>query len=703
MKAPSFCQVSDAALTMRLTHWFLLLVVAVLADGGPACAQVTLTEGTNFTIDASSDGRVAIDLLGGIWVLPAAGGNAEPVTSGLLPARRPRWSPGGGAILFEAQAAGRNQLSVYRFGSGDVQTLGDGRYSDQQANWHPDGDRIVFASQRHDSGLDLWELDLPTGLAWRVSDLPGDESEPTWSADGRNLVYVSEQDGRWTLMLRPHGQPDRILVTSGQRLSTPSWRPDGSLITFTRHSDDGLTINMLIFSDPLLERTLIDDQDLFLAPVAWLDRQQMLYAANGVIRKRQFNSRISKTVPFRATIGRPETQAARERPPRDLPVIDEPAGQLVLRAARLFDGVSGGYREGQDIVIEGGRIRAIEEQRDRSGAILVDMGDLTVLPGFVDSYAALPHDADVALGPVLLSFGVTTVIAQHERARELSSHWAGEEMPGPRLLAAATIAEVTIADATNKTPWLVTVAGDMNAGLQQRESVDQWQQRGVPVLAKTWQVGLGSGAAMLLGGASLPASPEGHRYQDMELATDRGPVTIISGLADAQTPRLDSLLASRQAALLAGPSIPARRFEMPPRLAAGSTTVVIGSRPNGLAPGVGLHAEFRALTAAGLTAEQTLRAAGVNAATALGLGLQLGRIASGSVADLVIVDGDPLADIDDALNVVGVVRNGRFFSTIGLIERLVDTPSVEILDRSPKLPARQRGRGREGPLSPMLQ
>jgi len=688
---------------MRLPHWFLLLVAVVLAGGGPACAQVTLTEGTNFTIDASSDGRLAIDLLGGIWVLSATGGNAEPVTSGLLPARRPRWSPDSGAVLFEAQAAGRNQLRVYRFESGDVQTLGDGRYSDQQADWHPDGDRIVFASQRHDSGLDLWELDLPTGLAWRVSDLPGDESEPTWSADGRDLAYIGEQDGHWTLMLRPHGEPDRVLVTSEQRLSTPAWRPDGSLISFTRHSEDGLTISMLILSDPLLERTLIDDHDLFLAPVAWLDRQQMLYAANGVIRKRQFNSRMSKTVPFRATIGRPETRAAPERSPRDLPVVDEPGGQLVLRAARLFDGISGGYRDGQDIVIEGGRIRVIEEQRDRAGAILVDMGDLTVLPGFIDSYAALPHDADESLGPVLLSFGVTTVVAEHERANELSSLWAGKEMPGPRLLAAATIADVTIAEAANTTPWLVTVAGDMNAGLQQRDSVDQWQRRGVPVLAESWQVGLGSGAALLLGGATLPASPEGHRYQDMELATGRGPVTIISGLADAQTPRLDSLLASRQAALFAGQSIPVRRFAMAPRLAAGSTTVVIGSRPNGLAPGIGLHAEFRALTAAGLTAEQTLRAAGVNAATALGLGLQIGRIASGSVADLVIVDGDPLANVDDALNVVGVVRNGRFFSTIGLIERLDDTPSVEFLDRSPKLPARQRGSGGDGPLSPLLQ
>ena len=104
---------------------------------------------------------------------------------------------------------------------------------------------------------------------------------------------------------------------------------------------------------------------------------------------------------------------------------------------------------------------------------------------------------------------------------------------------------------------------------------------------------------------------------------------------------------------------------------------MLGSKPNGLGAGIGLHAEFRALEAAGLDHEQVLRTAGINAATALGLGLQTGRIAPGASADIVIVDGDPLRDIRDALKVVGVIRNGRFFSTIGLIERGQQAAFVE--------------------------
>jgi hypothetical protein len=305
------------------------------------------------------------------------------------------------------------------------------------------------------------------------------------------------------------------------------------------------------------------------------------------------------------------------------------------------------------------------------------MGDLTVLPGFIDGYAALPAAAGDGLGPALLSFGVTTLVAEHDEADTLNRRWSGEDIPGPRVLAARPAAE-----ATEPAPWLITVAGDMNAGMAQRAAVERWQQQGVAVLAETWQAALGSGASLLLGGAALPGSPGAHQYRDMKLAAGSSePVTIVSGLADAQTPNLTALLGSRQAGLLGRGFEPVRRFTAPPRLATGTMTVVLGSKPNGLPAGLGLHAEFRALTAAGLTPEQALRAAGVNAAASLGLGLQLGRIAVGSYADLVIVDGDPLADIDDALRVVAVVRNGRFFSTIGLIDRIGESATVELIDK----------------------
>ncbi|MCP5092738.1 MAG: amidohydrolase family protein, partial [Gammaproteobacteria bacterium] len=112
-------------------------------------------------------------------------------------------------------------------------------------------------------------------------------------------------------------------------------------------------------------------------------------------------------------------------------------------------------------------------------------------------------------------------------------------------------------------------------------------------------------------------------------------------------------------------------------LDAGRSSVVLGSFDNGLPAGIALHAEFRALAAAGLRSEQSLRAAGVNAAAAIGVDPFLGRIAVGAAADLVFVDGDPLANIEDALRIVAVVRNGRFFSVRGLIDRVQVAETVE--------------------------
>jgi imidazolonepropionase-like amidohydrolase len=96
-----------------------------------------------------------------------------------------------------------------------------------------------------------------------------------------------------------------------------------------------------------------------------------------------------------------------------------------------------------------------------------------------------------------------------------------------------------------------------------------------------------------------------------------------------------------------------------------------------LPAGLALHAEFRALEAAGLAGDKVLKAAGRRAAEALRLQGQIGEIAPGALADLVLVSGDPLAQVADAMNIVAVVRNGRFYSLISLLERIDAAKDVE--------------------------
>ncbi len=644
----------------RLVTGLLALALAL-----PAAADIYLTEGTNLSVDTASDGRYATDLLGTLWVVPAGGGEARALASGESTSRRPRWSPGDREIVYEALSDGRSELRLYSFADGQSRRLSTPSFDDRQPDWHPDGRRVAFTSARGNTGADIWEIDVATQTERQLTRQIGNESEPAWSPNGRGLVYVHEYDGLWEIVLRRPGRANEVLVASDRRLAAPSWRPDGTLITYLALGESGYSVRMTILAEPRLERTLIVGEDFFLSPVAWPDRQSMVYASNGRIRERAFDSWTSTNVPFRARVGAPEAPAVASRKRRELLDVNLPAGKTVIRAPRLYDGLGSRYRHGRDVVIDDGRIASVQIAAAHEDAIVIDLGDVTILPGFIDAFSALPDPAPESLGPLLLSMGVTTLVAESVDGEALTRAWSGKAMPGPRVLTAADIGF----EDRKRTPWLVTVSGGRAASDQHRQRVRDWQARGVPVLAESWQVALGSGATLLLGTGARPTSPGGHSYQDVQLAGGGNAVTLVSGLADASTPGIDTLMLSRAASRFPDLKAPSRRFDQTPNLAAAASSIVLGSRPNDLPAGIGLHAELRALVAAGLSESQALKAAGVNAASALGLGLDLGRVSTGAAADLVIVDGDPLRNIEDALNVIAVVRNGRFFSVPGLLDR----------------------------------
>jgi hypothetical protein len=579
---------------MMIRTFAVISVGLSMLAASPLEAKETITRGRNISADIADDGRVAINLVGDIWIVPSGGGAATPITRNLKSVQRPRWSPDASQIAYQAIAEGLQGLWIYDFATGQSRNISRDTFFDLHPAWHPDGERLVYASDGTGAGFDLWEVDIPSGLHWRLSDRRGDETDPAWSSDGRDLAYIHRQDDTWSLILRRHGLPEETLLSTTDRLAGASWRPDGSLITYIRKNESGSVIEMVILSQPRLIRTYANGEDYVLAPVSWLDRHRMLYTANGTIHQRLFNSWTSSPVPFQATIESEKPPAVTTGKRRPLPRIDEPAGRLVIHASRMFDGVGGGYQTHRDIVIDGGRITAVEPHTDRSESIVIDMGDLAVLPGYIDAHARLPERLSDGFGSLLLTTGVTTVVAQHSDAERLNSLWSGKQTPGPRLLS----------------------------------SVD-------------WKAGL------------------------------------VSGIADSMTPGLPTLLRSRQARLIDASADVARRFAEPPSIDAGASSVVLGGFDNGLPPGIALHAEFRALAAAGLESEQSLRAAGVNAAAALRLDPLLGRIAVGAAADLVFVDGDPLSNIEDALKIVDVVRNGRFCSVSGLIDRARIRKSVE--------------------------
>jgi len=84
--------------------------------------------------------------------------------------------------------------------------------------------------------------------------------------------------------------------------------------------------------------------------------------------------------------------------------------------------------------------------------------------------------------------------------------------------------------------------------------------------------------------------------------------------------------------------------------------------------GLALIIELQNYVDAGLSPAAALRTATTNAAQAMGAIAEVGRIEAGMLADLVIVDGDPLTRITDLINVQGVILNGRYRSLDQLLQ-----------------------------------
>jgi imidazolonepropionase-like amidohydrolase len=82
---------------------------------------------------------------------------------------------------------------------------------------------------------------------------------------------------------------------------------------------------------------------------------------------------------------------------------------------------------------------------------------------------------------------------------------------------------------------------------------------------------------------------------------------------------------------------------------------------HGQREGLGAHWELWMFVLGGMTPMEALRTATINPARNFGFDRDLGSIEPGKLADLVVIDGNPLADIRQSDRVVQVMQNGRLY------------------------------------------
>jgi Amidohydrolase family len=109
------------------------------------------------------------------------------------------------------------------------------------------------------------------------------------------------------------------------------------------------------------------------------------------------------------------------------------------------------------------------------------------------------------------------------------------------------------------------------------------------------------------------------------------------------------------------------------RLLAGTDT------PNpSVFPGYGLHDELSLLVEAGLTPAEALRAATLNPAQFLGTKDSLGTVEEGKIADLVLLNADPLENINNTRSIYAVIVNGN------LLDRSILDETIEKIQKTHK-------------------
>jgi len=267
---------------------------------------ITVHEGTDMALAVSPDHKtIMIDLQGMEYSLPASGGQAKQITSAVLEASHPSWSPKGDLIAIQSYSGGTFHIWTMKPDGSDLKQITSGHGDDREPEFSPDGTKIAFSSDRAFKGsYDIWTVDLATGALKQWTSAPADEYEPAWSPDGREIAFVSGEGlmGRSIEAVDAEGH-ERTLDSMGTapgRLESPSWSPDGKTIAWTQFGGEGffmITCHLMVAG-----AQVGNEDDVFPFPAVWLSANDFLYTANGHIFRMDLTTKTQKEIPFTAEI-----------------------------------------------------------------------------------------------------------------------------------------------------------------------------------------------------------------------------------------------------------------------------------------------------------------------------------------------------------------------------------------------------------------
>ncbi|MBW3552049.1 MAG: amidohydrolase family protein, partial [Gemmatimonadetes bacterium] len=161
------------------------------------------TRGTWMSVDVSPDGRqLVFDYLGDLFLLPMEGGTARPLTSGMAFDAQPRFSPDGDRIVFSSDRDGGQNIWILDVDLSDTVQVSKGKSNRAESpEWTPDGNYVVASMGGFRAGgppkLHLYHVKGGAGTKLITEPESAKTLGAAFGPDGR-WVWFARRNGDWT-------------------------------------------------------------------------------------------------------------------------------------------------------------------------------------------------------------------------------------------------------------------------------------------------------------------------------------------------------------------------------------------------------------------------------------------------------------------------------------------------------------------------
>ena len=109
--------------------------------------------------------------------------------------------------------------------------------SDLQPSWSPDGQRIVFSSNRN-GNYDIYSMNADGSNVVQLTSVAGSDTFPAFSPDGSSILFQSNRDGNYELYVMDEDGSNQTRLTNNSAADTGAgWSPDGSQVVFRSDRD----------------------------------------------------------------------------------------------------------------------------------------------------------------------------------------------------------------------------------------------------------------------------------------------------------------------------------------------------------------------------------------------------------------------------------------------------------------------------------